>query len=64
MDHDAKETGLGGKRKGAGRKAKDGSMNLIRRNVTFTSERAMKFSIFGGNLWLRSMIDREFDKEK
>ena len=55
---------LGGKRKGAGRKAKDGATDLIRRNVMITSEQSRKLTLLGGSLWLRSMIDREFDKEE
>jgi hypothetical protein len=58
-----KKQRLGGKREGAGRKARDGAVHLIRRNVTLTPEQARKLSILGGSLWLRFMIDREFDKE-
>lgn len=53
----------GGKRDGAGRKAADGVTKTIVVAVSLTPEYQAKFKALGGSLWLRSIIDREFDKK-
>ena len=55
--------GRGGKRANAGRKAADGVTNTVQVMVSLTPEHREKFRKLGGSVWLRAMIDREFDKD-
>ncbi|MBU2721813.1 hypothetical protein [Acidithiobacillus ferridurans] len=54
--------GRGGKRANAGRKAADGVTNTIQVMVSLTPEHREKFKKLGGSLWLRRMIDEQFDR--
>lgn len=56
-------TGRGGRREGAGPKAKDGAINTITVAVSLTPEHRAKLKALGGSVWLRAIIDREFDKQ-
>lgn len=47
----------GGKRKGSGRKAKDGATGLVGVYFRITREQRKKIAIMGGSVWLRKVID-------
>lgn len=54
--------GRGGKREGAGRKAQDGAAGTVRISALVMPEQRSKYLALGGSVWLRAIIDREFDK--
>ena len=49
----------GGKRAGAGRKAKDGATGLVQVGIRVRADQKLKLSRLGGSVWVRRKIDEE-----